>query len=191
MAQFEELQALWQQQPETPISHRDAASLATDFRRFGRRQDLINLAKLSTLVFQIVYVVLYMRHDALKMLGAALADATVVYFLAKEWRNQRAVARLDFTARSTDFVRSAIARMEALRNPFRGRPFYILMGGFWVGTNLMLPPGHWWYRLFLTAVPFLIYKPGVYLRAKRWDHECRPLVERLQALVDIPGDTRP
>src|SRR2546423_12658037 len=121
MARFEELQVLWQRQAETPVSHRDAASLANDFRRFGRRQDAINLGKTVLLVFQFVYLVAKTWHAPLRLFGGVLTDFCIVYFLVYEWRNQRAAARLNFTARSMDFVREAISRLEALRNPFRGR----------------------------------------------------------------------
>src|SRR5207302_1374164 len=143
MAQFEELQELWQQEAETPVSSRDAESLSAGLCRFGRRQDLINLAKLVALLLQVAFLVTRFRHDPVRMFGAALIDCCVVYFLLWEWRNQRAVARLNFAARSVDFLRSAIARLEALRNPFQGRQFYILMGGFWVGSNLMLSARNW------------------------------------------------
>src|SRR5260370_302777 len=96
MAQFEELQQLWQQQAETPVSPRDAESLASGLRRFGRRQDFINLAKLAALLLQVVFLVTRLRHDPVRMFGAALIDCCVVYFLVWEWRNQRAVARLNF-----------------------------------------------------------------------------------------------
>ena len=44
MARFEELQQLWQQQPERGISRRAAAELTHAFRRYGRRNDWIGVA---------------------------------------------------------------------------------------------------------------------------------------------------
>jgi hypothetical protein len=190
MAQFEELQELWQQQAETPVTRHDAESLATDFRKFGRRQDLINLSKALLLVGQFVYMLVKVWHDPVKMFGATLVDGCVVYFLVHEWRNQRAVARLNFAASSVDFLRTAIARLQALRNPFKGREFYVLMGGFWAGCNLMMRANNWLGRVFVTAVPFAIYYPSVYLRGKRWNHECGPLVARLKALVEAAEESR-
>jgi hypothetical protein len=120
----------------------------------------------------------------MRLFGALLVDCCVIYFLVWEWRNQRAVARLNFAARSVDFLRTAIARLEALRNPFRGREFYILMGGFWLGGNIMLRGGNWIARLLLTAMPFAIYYPSVYVRAKRWNLEAGPIVARLKQLIE-------
>jgi hypothetical protein len=190
MAQFEELQQLWQQQPETVVTRHDAESLATDLRRFGRRQDMINLGKTLLLVIQAVFCALKLRHDPLKLIGFVLVDLCVVYFLVNEWRNQRAAARLNFAASSTDFLRTAIARLQALKNPFKGHEFYVLMGGFWLGGNLMMGAKNWIGRVVITALPFAIYYPSVYLRGKRWDHECGPLVERLKALVEAAEENR-
>ena len=53
--------------------------------------------------------------------------------LIAEWRNQRAIARMNFAAPSMDFVRGAIARLYALRNPFNTREFRIALTGFWMG----------------------------------------------------------
>src|SRR5215471_6447424 len=185
MANFDDLQELWQHQvtPE-PVSTRDAASLAKDLRKFGRRQDLINGAKLALMVWQVVVLVMRYRHDPVRMFGMMVLDCCVLYFLLNEWRNQRAVARLNFAASSVEFVRDAIARLEALKNPFRGREFYILMAGFCVGMNLLITQRGWIWRLVWTAFPFAIYKPSVYLREKRWNHEAGPIVQRLRALLD-------
>ena len=190
MAHFEELQELWQQQAETPVSHKDAETLASGLRKFGRRQDIINIAKSLLIVGQLIYMVTKFRHYPVRLFGATLVDCCVIYFLLWEWRNQRAVARLNFAARSVDFLRTAIARLEALRNPFRGREFYIMMGGFWVGCNIMMSAKNWIVRLLITAIPFAIYYPGVYLRAKRWDHEAGPLVKRLKELVEAAEERR-
>jgi hypothetical protein len=190
MAHFEELQQLWQQQAETPVTPREAESLAAGFRKFGRRQDLINGGKALLLVFQVVYIFLTLRHDTMRMVGAGIVDLCVVYFLVKEWRNQRSVARLNFAASSVDFLRGTIARLQALRNPFAGRDYVILMSGFWVGCNLMMRGPHWIGRILLTIAPFAFYHPSVYLRGKRWDHECRPLVTRLTELIEAAEENR-
>jgi hypothetical protein len=190
MAQFDELQQLWQQQAETPVTRHDAESLTSDLRRFGRRQDLINFAKVLLLIGQVVYLVVKTRHYPMTMFGAGLVDICVVYFLVHEWRNQRRVARLNFAASSVEFLRTAIERMQALRNPFKGREFYVMMAGFWVGCNLMLRGDRWIHRAVLSALPFAIYYPSVYLRGKRWDHECGPLVRRLKALVEAAEENR-
>jgi hypothetical protein len=183
MAPFEELQELWQRQTVWRIGRADAASLARDFRRFGCRQDLINFVKLVAVAGQFVFLFVRLRDDPLRLFGAALADFGAVFFVLHEWRTQRAVARLEFGARSLDFVRSTIIRLEALRNPFRGVAFWILMGAFWIGTNLMMLGRRWIWHVILTLAPPGMYFLGVYLRAKRWNLQCRPLVDRLTALM--------
>ena len=184
MAPFEELQELWQQQRmEWRMGTSDAASVAQDLRRYRRRHDLINLTKMAMLVAQYVFLVTKLRHHPVAMFGGSLADFGAVYFGIHEWRNQRAIARMNFAARSVDFVRTAIARLEAQRNPFRGREFWVMMGAFLVGCNLMLSPHNWLGRALVIVVPLAMYYPSVYLRAKRWDWQTRPLVERLKALA--------
>jgi hypothetical protein len=109
--------------------------------------------------------------------------------LIHEWRNQRAIAQMNFAARSLDFVRTAITRIEAQRNPFRGHEFLVMMGAFALGCNLMFTHG-WLGHVVLTLMPFVIYYPSVYLRGKRWDHQARPLVERLKALAEAAEEHR-
>jgi hypothetical protein len=70
MARFEELQELWQQQEGRRIGSTDAASLAQDFRRYGRKQDLINLGKMALVAIQFVYVVAKLRHAQLWRIAA-------------------------------------------------------------------------------------------------------------------------
>ena len=193
MAAFDDLQSLWQSQeaPPAAVGDRDAASLAKAFQRYGRRQDLINFGKVLLLVAQLFWVVGRVRHSPLQMFGLTLADCSIVYFLMYEWRNQRVIARLNFAASSRDFVRSAIERLMAQRHPFHGREFYILMGGFWVGCTAMLADGALPTHLtkfllneaWITVLTFVLGPLGNYLRAKRWNHDARPLVDRLNALL--------
>jgi hypothetical protein len=194
MAPFDELQSLWQSQqaPAAVAPEREAVSLAQAFRRYGRRQDAINIGKFVLLALQLFLVVGRLRHDPLQMFGLTLADCSAVYFILSEWRSQRAIARLNFAAPSRDFVRNAIARLTAQRHPFKGRQMFIMMGGFWLGCTAMLVAGlkEMGLTKFLireaaiTVLPFVLVPFGNYLRAKRWNHECRPLVERLTALLE-------
>ena len=48
------------------------------------------------------------------------------------------MARLNFADPSTEFLHNALARLNAQRNPFRNREFYIAIGGAFVGVNLMI-----------------------------------------------------
>ena len=188
MARFEELQGLWQQQTVWRIGTADAVSLARDFQRFGRRQDLINFSKLLVIAAQFVFLVVRLSRHPLQLWGGAFVDCGAVYFVLHEWRAQRAVAQLDFAARSADFVRSAVVRLKALRNPFRGFAFWIMMGVFWIGVNLIALGNRWTVHALLSLAPLGIFFPGIYLRRKRWNLQCRPLVERLTALIEAVGE---
>jgi hypothetical protein len=124
------------------------------------------------------------------MYGAFLADIGIVNLLLREWGRQRSASRLDFAATSIDFLRSAIERLERLRNPFQGGDWYLLLAGYWVGTGLMMHKNSWLVRAIYAVLPLLIYRPGVYLRAKRWDHECGPVVRRLKELIAAAEENR-
>ena len=192
MVRFEELQELWQNQPAPLVSAEEAVSLASAFRRYGRRQDLINLSKAVATVLQLAYLIVRMQHHPIVLIGGLVVDICVVCFLVYEWRNQRAIARLNFAAPSRDFLRTAIARLKAQRNPFRTRQGYGLLAGSWAGMTTMIA-GRWagtnTARLaideaVITGLLAALPPIGDYLRGKRWNLECRPLVERLTALVE-------
>src|SRR4051794_25485590 len=118
MARFEELQQLWQQQPERGLTPRAAAELTSAFRRYGRRNDWINVAKLLLIAVQLYLLVSVLRHRPLTLFGACLMDFSALYFMLSDWRNQRAIARMNFAATSMDFIRGAIVRLNGMRNPF-------------------------------------------------------------------------
>jgi hypothetical protein len=196
MARFEELQELWQSQPAPLVSGQEAASLAGAFARYGRRQDLINLAKVAILAWQLVYLFDRLWNHSLALLGALLTDAALVCFLVYEWRGQRAIARLNFAASSRDFLKSAIARLNAQRDPFHTRQGYLMLGGAWVGLSLLVA-GKWQN----VSIPSLAAREGIcavfvwallpigtWMRGKRWNLECQPLVERLTALLEGNGE---
>ena len=198
MAQFEELQQLWQHQPEPIVSSLDAAALTHAFRRYGRRHDLINLGKVILIACQLIFLVAQLRHRPLALFGACIADSSAVLFVISDWRTGRAIARLNFAAPSMDFLRSAIARLEAQRNPFRSREFYIAMVGVWIGSNVMVSSD--WPRLPLsgaltslaltTAAPFAAYALGRWIRGKRFAKECLPLILRLERVLQTMEDDR-
>jgi hypothetical protein len=192
MARFEELQQLWQQQPQRTMPLRDAAALSNAFRRYGRRHDLINLGKVIVIACQLIFLVSQLRHRPLALFGACIADFSAILFMVSDWRTQRAIARLNFAEPSVEFLRSAIARLDAQRNPFRTREFYIAMGGFWIGCNLMFASMGYPMTLsraltafaFTTATPFAAYALGRWIRGKRFEKECRPLIDRLESVLE-------
>ena len=192
MAGFEELQHLWQQQQPRTMPLREAAALSDAFRRYGRRHDLIYFGKAILIACQLIFLVVLLRHLPLALFGACIADFGAILFMVSDWRAQRAIARLNFAAPSVEFLRSAIARLYAQRNPFRTREFYIAMGGVWIGCNLIVA-SHWPQETFssllrtfafITAVPFAAYAFGRWIRNKRFEKQCRPLIDRLEAVLE-------
>lgn len=191
MAAFEELQSLWQSQDGRAAPRFDAAAAASAFRRYGRRQDIINTVKAVLLSAAMVQVVLVGRHRPLFLFAFSMIVFSGVLALITEWRNQRAIAAFDFSAPSVAFVRGTIARLRQQRNPFHTREFAILFGAIFVGYNLMVLnaydkwplsqriAGH----LMGTLFPIVIYGAGRMFRARRWEAECRPLVDRLTLLL--------
>ena len=192
MAQFDELQVLWQNQPEAGPAHFDAAAAAGAFRRYGRRQDTINIAKSIALTVVTIYSAASMRHRPLFLFAVSLILFSAVLALIAEWRNQRAIASFDFSAPSVSFVRGAIVRLQKQRNPFHTREFGILFGAVFLGYNLMVVASYGKWTVPQRAVghaaaiflPAMIYVFARWVRAKRWEAECRPLVERLTALLE-------
>ena len=192
MAPFDELQVLWQNQPEAGSAHFDAAAAAGAFRRYGRRQDTINIAKSIALIGVTVYSVESMRHRPLFLFAVTLILFSAVLALITEWRNQRAIASFDFSAPSVAFVRGAIARLQQQRNPFHTREFAILFGAVFIGYNVMVVASYGKWTVPQRAIghaaaaflPAMIYVFARGVRAKRWEAECRPLVERLTVLLE-------
>ena len=149
MAPFEELQQLWRRQAQRAMPQRDAAALSNAFRRYGRRQDLMYLGKVILIAAQLAFLVAQLRHRPLALFGACVADFGAILFMVSDWRTQRAIARMNFAEPSVEFLRGALARLEAQRNPFRSREFSIAMGGCWIGCNLIVA-SHW-ARMTLTG----------------------------------------
>ena len=160
------------------------------FRRYGRRHDLINLGKVIVIACQLIFLVAQLRHRPLALFGACLADFSAILFLVSDWRTQRAIARLNFAAPSVEFLRSAIARLDAQRNPLRSAR--VLHRDGWclgrlqsdvrqsLAAALFLPsclPR----SPFTSATPFAAYAFGRWLRGKRFEKECRPLIDRLES----------
>jgi hypothetical protein len=193
MAQFEELQQLWQHQPQRDLPSREAAALSNSFRRYGRRHDLIYLGKTVMIVCQLALLVWLLRQRPLVLLGACIADFGGILYMVSDWRAQRAIARLNFAGPSVEFLRSAIARLEAQRNPFRRREFYAAMVVIWIGCTLMFvnmePHMTLWSALpallYGALPPFAGYAIGRRVRRKRFEKECRPLIERLEGVLGI------
>jgi hypothetical protein len=189
MVHFEDLQALWQQQPARAVPAPAAAELTAAFRRYGRRHDLINGAKLVMVACSMAVLVGQLRHRPLTLFGACLAVFSALLFLVHDWRMQRGIARLNFADPSTEFLRNALARLNAQRNPFRNREFYISIGGAFFGINLMIDS--WTGHLLMLAMPWLIYRLGRFVRDRRFRREAQPLIDRLSAVLETIEGNRP
>ena len=187
MVQFDELQKLWQSQPPPAV---DARALGDALGRYRTRQDRINTIKLAAILFCVATGAFKLRYEPALVCGMVLLGAAALLFLFSDWRNQRAIARLDFTQPSLAFVRAAAVRLSQQRQPF-GRLFWLvlLIAGIilnWIllGALQQRPPlfrivGH----LLASAYPLLAYQFGKWVRARRFEAECRPLLDRLTALA--------
>jgi hypothetical protein len=190
MAPFEELQELWQSQA-TALAKPDtarAAELTAAFRRYGRRQNYINMLRLGAILFQIVWMLLKARRMPLTLCGLALLVLGESVYLFSDWRNQLGIARLNFTEPSLAFLRTTIQRLYGQRDPMR-QHFWFLVVTLAGGINLLvLDKEHltqleriaW--QLTGCAAPFAAYVLGLKIRGMRWKYECLPLVERLRAI---------
>ena len=179
-------------------SRASSRPLSSAFRRYGRRHDLIYLGKALVIACQFIFLVTLLRHRPLALFGASLADFSALLFMVSDWRAQRAIARLNFAEPSVAFLRSAVARLEAQRTPFRTREFYIAMGGFWIGCNLMVAsfwPDATLSRTlaaiaYVTVLPFAGYALGTRIRARRFEKQCRPLIARLEGVLQTMEEDR-
>ena len=191
MARFEDLQQLWQHQPERGFTRHHAAELATAFGQYARRTDRIGIAKVAVMAAQLYFLISAFHHRPVTLFGACLLDFSALYFMLVDWRKRRAIARLDFAAPSVAFVREAIRRLNAQRNPFHTREFRIAVTGFWIGCALIVAgkwpsmryPGNLLFAAMILVMPFAGFAIGRWARARRFHSESRPLIERLEQVL--------
>jgi hypothetical protein len=182
MPSFEDLQTLWQQQPVRLATPAQAVALTGAFRRYGRRQNILYSLKLVVVAVQLAILVISLRHRPYMLLGACLADFSALLFLIRDWRAQHAVARLNFTDASTEFLHESLNRLQALRYPFRTREFYIALGGTFIGVNIMLA-GNWLSHALTIPMPYVVYQLARFIRVRRFEHEAQPLIDRIGVLL--------
>ncbi len=195
MVEFEELRQLWQNQTQPGASFTlDGRAIPDILRRFHRRQTAINTFRACLLLFVMVWAPLRGHLGVPGILGAVLMTLGLAVFLVVDWRNQIGIARLDFTQPSAEFVDRSIQRLHDMRYPFR-QTFWVFIVSAVVGLNLMWHPVNhpMWYRLVLahvnaTAFPFLAFWLGTKIRAKRFDLECRPIMEKLLSMKQELGE---
>jgi hypothetical protein len=182
MAQFEKLQELWQGQAGPAAAPEDTVKLTRSLASYGRRQDYINAAK-ALVIFAVLAAGARNSHPSpATIAGLSLVGIAAMVLVGLEWRAQRAIARLDFSAPSLGFVRSAIDRLLEQRAPAR-QYYWPFMGALVLGMNLVLWGVHRvWIRVLACALLFVAFETGSWVRRRRFELECRPLIDQLSAL---------
>ena len=165
MAEFEQLQQLWQAQ-RSPVEAREFASLSAALRRYSRRQNWISAIKLPLVGVILGQAFYHLAHPSvLMMAGLTLVGLGSVWALAVDWRGQRAIAGMNFAEPSAEFVRSAIAKLRRQWNPF-GPHYWPFLACMVAGMNLMFldtahaktPAMRLLWHGFGTALPFAGYE---------------------------------
>lgn len=190
MVEFDELRQLWQKQaqPDSALAP-DGRAMSEVLRRFHRRQTVINCLRASLLLFMAIFVPIRNHMGPTAVAGVALLFVGMTIYLVEDWRNQIGIARLDFAKPSAGFVESSLLRLRDMRYPFR-RTFWVLIVSMVCGMNLITWSAEHHSTVFKTALmhsnatafPFLAYWLGVKIRAKRFDLECGPILEKLLAM---------
>lgn len=187
MPRFEDLQALWQRQP-APLMTAELTRLHRSLREYGIRQNRIYAVKAALVGAVLVWASVHARGSAVVLgaVAAALVIAALLMFV--DWRQSRAIARLDFTGASVAFVRRAIEQLSSQREPFR-KYYWQFVGSLAAIDNTVMllkhPPtlrARIGWHLFATALPFAVYEFGRRVRILRFESECRPIIDRLSAI---------
>jgi hypothetical protein len=189
MVGFEELQELWQNQPQTqpPAVAAESRGMAAALRRFRRRQHVVNGIKLVAIVSITWCFHSRLGVSVLTLLGEGLFLAGMITAIITDWRIQSAVARLDFTRPSVGFVDATLERLRDPNAPFR-RTGWLAIMVVAAGTNLMFvgPPATLPSRIVshtaATLVLFAAFAFVLKVRAKRYAMDYKTLVERLAAM---------
>jgi hypothetical protein len=191
MVRFEELQQLWQNQPqpEPPAVAAESRGMAAALRRFRRRQYVINGIKLVLIVCLTWFCLSRPGVSVLTVLGQGLILAGMINAMVTDWRIQSAIARLDFTRPSVGFLDATLERLRDPNAPFR-RTGWLGIALVAAGINLMFAgpsatealPSRIASHTAFTLFPFAAFAFGLKVRAKRYSMEYKPLVERLAAI---------
>jgi hypothetical protein len=181
MAPLEELQRLWQSQPQPAMAAVDSHGMKDALGRFARRQNLIYSVKAALVLGLVWFCLSIVGLSALTAAGAALLAGGALAVLVTDWRNQLGIARLDFTKPSAGFVDSVLERLREPNAHFR-RLLWLHMIPICAGLNLMLAAHSIAAHATATLGPFAGYAIGMKLRSKRYAAEYRPIVERLKAM---------
>ncbi len=182
MARLEELQELWQSQPQGAQAV-DSRGMHVALRRFGRRQNLIYTVK-AVLVVAVGWLGLRsLKFSAISAAGTALLAGGAMAILIADWRRQLSIARLDFAKPSAGFVESVLERLHNSNMAFR-KLMWLYMIPVCVGVNLLFVANSIAAHLAATLGPLAGCAVGLKLRAKRFAGEYRPIIERLTAMKE-------
>ena len=191
LCSFEELQQLWQSQPQLgpPAVAAESRGMAAALRRFRRRQYIFNGLKLMIIVWLAWFLLSRLGVSGLTVLGVGLLLAGMINPMVSDWRSQSAIARLDFTRPSVGFLDATLERLRDPNAPFR-RTGWLGIALVAAGVNLMFAglsatktfPLRIASHTAFTLFPFAAFAFGLKLRAKRYAIEYKPLLERLAAI---------
>jgi hypothetical protein len=185
---FEELQQLWQDQPQPEPQSVVAESrgMAATLRRFRRRQYVFSGIKLAVIVWLAAFLLWRLGVSVLTVLGVGLVLAGMINPIVSDWRSQSAIARLDFTRPSVGFLDATLERLRDPNAPFR-RAGWMGIAMVAAGANLMFEatlatetlPSRIASHAAFTLLPFAAFAFGLKVRATRYALEYKPLMERL------------
>jgi hypothetical protein len=189
MPQFEQLQALWQAQPQPRSGAAARESLHRALRTYGRQQHAIRLVKIVLVGALLAFMTGRGHHSASFLAVLAAVALMAGLLIAMEWRAQSAIARLDFGDPSAAFIRGARARVAAQREPFR-KIRWLFIGVLAAIDNLAtFSPNRnapalsrLGLHAFATLLPFAVYEAARRVRAWRFRRECGPILGRLDAV---------
>jgi len=200
MTRFEELQQIWQNQPQPREAAVELEIRGTmdALRRFGRRQYWINGVKLACMVFQAWFCLSEFGITPGTVIGEAVFLAGIGNLLLADWRTQMSIARLDFTSPSFSFIEEALERMRDPNAGYRGRLGlnlllvclgYNIMGLARVSQSTVAH--RLAVQLGVTALMLVAtFTLGLTLHAKRCELEYRPLKARLMEMKQALEDQR-
>jgi hypothetical protein len=186
---FEELQLLWQNQPQPAAAPLDIRGATDALRRFGRRQNVVNSLKAAAIAWQTWFCLSRAGVTPAIVVGQVVLVAGMANILLADWRTQLGIARLDFTSPSAGFIDRALERMRDPNRGFRRRLWLNLLLVI-VGINLSFA-SRWaadpLQRRILehlggSGAPVIAFVLGLKTRAKRYAIEYRPIRERLMAM---------
>ena len=189
MPGFDELQALWQAQAPRAVSPAEVAELRAALRDYGRRINRVYVIKAAVIPVIVGYFLVFShppRAAMAALVGVLFVAATI---LAADWRSQNAIAHLDFTTVSRDFVRDTIQRLSAQCDPF-GRRYWLIVAAVAIFENVWVSafPHQWtWISRLLThglvtVLPIGALELGRRVRLWRFRREGQPLIDRLSAI---------